>query len=130
MHRNTRCAIHSTLHRSIDTSGLCAIKDTILGRRYELSITLVGDTRSRTLNRTYRAKDAPTNVLSFPLDATHGEIVLNVPKIERECARFGLRAEGHLRFLLIHGCLHLKGYEHGGTMEQAETRLLNKFNIR
>lgn len=125
-----RCRVHSTLRRSISTIGLCAIKEAVLGKRYELSITLVGDIRSRTANRTYRAKDKPTNVLSFPLDETHGEILLNVPQIERECARFDLTPGGHLRFLLIHGCLHLKGYDHGGTMERAETKLLNKFNIR
>jgi len=125
-----RCAVHSTLRRSVDTSGLSAIKEAVLGQRYDLSITFVGDARSRTANRMYRGKDKPTNVLSFPLDNTHGEIILNVPHIERECKKFGLSARGHLRFLLIHGCLHLKGHDHGGTMEQAETKLLHKFNIR
>jgi probable rRNA maturation factor len=102
----------------------------ILGPRYDLSVVLIGDTRARTLNRTTRGKDTPANVLSFPLTPAAGEIFLNPARAAREAHRFGLSPEGHLRYLFIHGCLHLKGYTHGSTMEKAEATLVKKFHIR
>lgn len=124
------CTVTDTTRRSLRTSDLCEIATHILGRKYHLSIVLIGDTRARALNRDHRKKGTAANVLSFPLDNTHGEIFLNVARITREAPHFALSIEGHLRFLLIHGCLHLKGHSHGGTMEHAEARLLKKFNIR
>jgi probable rRNA maturation factor len=124
------CGVVSTLHRPWDTEGYCEIKATVLGERYDLSIVLIGDTRARTLNRAHRARTTPANVLSFPVTPRAGEIFLNIARIRREAATFGLSPEGHARFLLIHGCLHLKGYSHGGTMERAEARLLKRFNVR
>jgi len=124
------CTVTDTTRRSLPTSDLCAIAGHVLGKRYHLSIVLIGDARARALNRVHRNKHTAANVLSFPLDDTHGEIFLNVARIAREASRFDLSTDGHLRYLLIHGCLHLKGHAHGGTMEQAEARLLKKFNIR
>jgi probable rRNA maturation factor len=72
----------------------------------------------------------PANVLSFPLTKNSGEIVLNIAKIKREASKFGFSPQGHAKYLLIHGCLHLKGYTHGSTMEQAEERLVKKFSLR
>ena len=126
----TTCTVQSTLRRNVPAADLCTIAQHILGPRYTLSIVLIGDTRARTLNKKHRNKDTSTNVLSFPLTSACGEIFLNIPRIEREAHRFHLSPQGHLRYLLIHGCLHLKGYHHGGTMEQAEQTLLNTFAIR
>lgn len=124
------CTVTDTTRRSFPTSDLCVIATTILGARYTLSIVLIGDARARALNRAHRNKSTAANVLSFPLSDSQGEIFLNLARIVREAPRFGLSTEGHLRYLLIHGCLHLKGHSHGGTMETAEARLLKKFNIR
>jgi probable rRNA maturation factor len=97
---------------------------------YELSVVLCGDTRMHTLNRTYRDKDRPTNVLSFPLSDTAGEVFLNMAQIGREAAQYGHSPRKHAVYLFIHGCLHLKGYSHGSTMEKAEQKLLERCNIR
>lgn len=124
------CAVASTVRHTYDVSDFCRIAHAILGEAYTLSIVLIGDTRARALNNVHRAKDTAANVLSFPLDTTHGEIFLNMARIKREAHRFDLSPEGHVRYLLIHGCLHLKGHTHGSTMEQAERRFLKRFSIR
>lgn len=99
----------------------------VLGPSYDLSIVFVGDARSRTLNRTYRLKDKPTNVLSFPLSKQSGEIYLNVPLAVREANRFGETPRRHACFLFVHGLLHLKGLDHGKRMEHLEQQLMKKF---
>ncbi len=123
------CAIQNLTRRHWNTSSFCAIKKAILGSSYSLSITLIGDIRARALSTTYRDKDTKSNVLSFPLSHSEGEIFLNLARITREAHRFSLSPEGHANYLLIHGCLHLKGYVHGGTMEKAEQTYLKKFDI-
>ncbi|MBP9749620.1 MAG: rRNA maturation RNase YbeY [Candidatus Pacebacteria bacterium] len=128
--RASHCVTTSVVRRNVDTSGLCTIARHILGETYTLSIVIVGDTRARTLNRTYRNKDYAPNVLSFPLDELSGEIYLNIARITRECRSFELSPNGHLRYLLIHGCLHLKGHHHGSTMERTERELVEQFSIR
>ncbi|MBP9759805.1 MAG: rRNA maturation RNase YbeY [Candidatus Pacebacteria bacterium] len=128
--RGPTCSVTSTLRRSYDTSDLCGIAQKILGSTYHLSVVLIGDKKARLLNKAHRNKDTAANVLSFPLDHTQGEIFLNVARIIREAHTFDLTPEGHLRYLLIHGCLHLKGHSHGGTMEEAERRFVKKFSLR
>ncbi len=66
------------------------MKDQILGKNYNLTLVCVGDQRSRTLNRTYRGKDYPTNVLSFPLSKTAGEIYLALPRVRVDAKKFDM----------------------------------------
>lgn len=91
---------------------------------HELTIRLVDADESRELNHEYRGKDAPTNVLSFPSDLPPelnipllGDLVICVPVVLREAAEQGKSAEAHWAHMVIHGCLHLLGYDH---MEEAE----------
>jgi probable rRNA maturation factor len=112
------------------TKGYADIVRSILGKSYTLSLVLIGETRARRLNQECRGKSTPANVLSFPLDKNSGEVFLTIPRIIKEAKRFGLSPEGHAKFLLIHACLHLKGYTHGSTMERAEDRLVKSFHIR
>ena len=93
------------------------IKDRVLGKKFKLSLVLCSDSLSHRLNRIYRHKDKPTNVLSFTLSKNSGEIFINLSKTKTFSALE----------LFIHGLLHLKGMRHGDTMEQAETKLLKKF---
>lgn len=87
----------------------------------ELSIALTDDAQMRTLNRTYRDKDAPTNVLSFPADGPLiGDIVLSYETIAREADAKGAAFTDHLSHLLIHGFLHLQGYDHENAVEAAQ----------
>lgn len=122
--------MHRTVRRPWDTSGYVRIVTRILGDTYDLSLVLIGDTRARALNRTYRAKNTPANVLSFPLTPHSGEIFLNLARITREARHFDHTPAEHARYLLIHGCLHLKGYDHGSRMERAERDLCALFAIR
>lgn len=103
------------------------IKNTILGRSYELSLVLMGDTMATRLNAEHKNKKGPTNVLSFPLTKNEGEIFINVRRAQRDAKKFDHSPLQHLAFLFIHGCLHLKGYTtHSNKMEQEEERLLRK----
>src|SRR3989344_3740310 len=102
----------------------------ILGPRYELSLVICGDTLARSLNRTYRKKGGPANVLSFPLGKKEGEIFLNIRKAERESRTFDIAVQERIARLFIHGCFHLKGYMHGEKMEREEGRILRASGFR
>ncbi|HCC04926.1 TPA: rRNA maturation RNase YbeY [Patescibacteria group bacterium] len=123
-------SISHTIRNPWDTAGFEEIVRHILGPRYSVSIVLIGDTVAKKLNKQYRNKTSPANILTFPLTKNEAEIFLNVAGIKREAHRFGFTPSQHGRFLLIHGCLHLKGHTHGSTMERAEERALKKFAIR
>src|SRR3989344_1543869 len=106
------------------------LKDTVLGRDYELSVVIIGDARSQELNRRYRRKNKPANILSFPLSKTDGEIFLNPRQAQREVTLFDMPYRRFLVYLLIHGLLHLKGLRHGSTMNQAEKKFLRRFLVK
>ena len=95
------------------------IKSRALGKKYELSLVFCGDALIKKLNQTYRNKNKPTNILSFTLSKNSGEIFINLSHLK------GFS----VGFLFVHGLLHLKGFDHGVTMEQAEKVLRKKFKI-
>ena len=103
------------------------IKDTILGPEYQLSVAFVSKATIRHLNKTYRQLDEPTDVLSFPLSATEGELIFNRGMIAKKAPEFEKNYADYFLFLFIHGLLHLKGLDHGSTMEAEEARLLQLF---
>lgn len=106
------------------------IKNDILGKRYELSFAFINKTRSKFLNKTYREKDEPTDVLSFPISKNFGEILI-CPAIARiKSKKFGMTYEQYLLFLVIHASLHLKGMEHGDKMEKYELTHYNRYRRR
>ena len=105
------------------------IKNSVLGKKYELSVVFIGHRRSRKLNNTYRQKDKPTDILSFPLDDQNGEIYIYLKKARAEAKSFDRTEENFLAFLFIHGLCHLKGMDHGSTMERAEKTIRKKFSI-
>lgn len=106
-------------------------------RLAELSIALSDDKHIQTLNRAYREKDKPTNVLSFPIAPPApllGDIVLAYETLDREAKDKAIRFEDHLAHLLIHGFLHLQGYDHqneadASEMEGLEIKALARLNI-
>jgi len=106
------------------------MKNEILGAHYELSLVFAGNARMRSLNKTYRKKTYSPNTLSFPLSNTSGEIFINTNRIPLEAKHYGLSERGYYAFLFIHGLLHLKGLEHGATMEKKEQDMLQRFSIR
>ena len=108
----------------------------------EVSVSLLDDAAIRALNREYRGHDRATNVLSFPQappavgDAPWmlGDIVLAWSTVSREAAAQAKRPADHYRHLLVHGFLHLLGYDHldeveARAMEQQETRILSQLGI-
>lgn len=103
------------------------LKNEILGNKYSLSIAYISERKSQELNKKYRKKNKPTNVLAFPLDKTSGEILLCKPVIRREAKNFDRTFEEFLGFLIIHGMLHLKGYDHGRIMERLESKYDKKY---
>ncbi len=106
------------------------MKNDILGKSYQLSLTFVGAARARKLNWSHRQKTYTPNVLSFALDPTVGEIYI-CPKVARtEAPKFSLSPSAHLGYLFIHGLLHLKGYTHGDTMELAEKKYISKYKLQ
>ena len=103
----------------------------------ELSLAFVNDADIQTLNRDYRHKDKPTNVLSFPDEGPApllGDIVLAYETIVQEAAGKSVSVENHVTHLVIHGFLHLQGYDHetdatAVEMEALEIAALAALNI-
>ena len=102
------------------------------GPRGEVCVLLAGDARTRDLNRRWRGRDRPADVLSFPagpppaagVDWPLGDIVLGLGAVRRDCARLGLDPRDRARHLAVHGCLHLLGHGHDDEAEAAEMEAL------
>ncbi len=103
------------------------IKETILGKKYTLTIIFCTPEESKERNRAYRDKDYPTNILSFPLSDDDGEIYISLATARKDAKKFDMTYSEFLHLLVVHGCLHLKGYDHGSTMEELEERYCKKF---
>jgi probable rRNA maturation factor len=105
------------------------IKEAVLGKKYELSLVFIGSKRSRKLNFELREKDKPANILSFPFDEKSGEIFIDLNHAYKQAPQFEREKTNFIGFLFIHGLLHLKGFDHGDTMESKEEKIRNTFHI-
>ena len=105
------------------------MKDVALGKNYSVSLVFIGKSESKRLNKKYRHKDKPTNILSFPLDENTGEIFITPEVVKREAKLFDRKYDNFISFLFIHGLMHLKGYTHSSTMDRAEEKLRKQFGI-
>ena len=138
--RAARAAIERTPHGELLTTPATV----------EISVRLTSDVEVHALNRQYRQKDKPTNVLSFPMvqpdlidtvsqnsddgELLLGDIVLAHGVCEREAAEKGVSVQEHATHLLVHGTLHLLGYDHMGddeaeAMEEIERQALATLGI-
>lgn len=111
--------------------------------RGELTVRVVDEDESAALNERYRGKSGPTNVLSFGADAPagrgaellpFGDLVVCAPVVAREAREQGKTLEAHWAHMLIHGALHLQGYDHeqgqdAEAMETLERSLLAKLGF-
>lgn len=102
----------------------------------ELSIVLSNDALIQDLNKQYRGKDKPTNVLSFPQDDEFslGDIVLALETIQREAEEQKKEFNDHLMHLIVHGTLHLLGHDHkedseAEKMESLEVKILDDIGV-
>ena len=92
-------------------------------RPAEVTVRFVGIEEGQTLNRDYRRRDYATNVLSFPYESGArlcGDLVLCVPVVEGEAREQGKSLEAHFAHLIVHGMLHLQGYDHEAGDGEAE----------
>ena len=105
------------------------IKEASLGNSYSLSLIFTSPAKMKKLNTIYRDKEEPTDILSFPLNENEGEIYISLSEAKKESKKFERDYENFIAFLFIHGCVHLKGHDHGSTMENIEVKLRNKFKI-
>jgi probable rRNA maturation factor len=103
-----------------------------LGAPAEITVRLVDEAEGRDLNRTFRAKDHATNVLTFVYQAAPvvvADFVLSAPVVAEEARRQGIGLVDHYAHLLVHATLHAQGYDHeraadARRMQAAETRLM------
>ena len=102
----------------------------------EVSVVLADDSFVQSLNKQYRHKDKPTNVLSFENEGLMaGDIVVAYQTTLREAKEKGISFQAHLAHLLTHGTLHLQGYDHltdkqAEKMEKLEIKLLQKLGYK
>jgi probable rRNA maturation factor len=98
----------------------------------EITVRIVGAAEARALNREYRGRDKPTNVLTFDYarePVVVADLVLCAPVVEREARSRGIGLEDHYAHLLVHGTLHAQGYDHddaadAAAMEARESEVL------
>lgn len=106
----------------------------------DICVRVVDEDEGRRLNRDFRQRDSATNVLSFPADvdlpelAILGDIVICAGVVAREAAEQGKRLEDHFAHMVVHGVLHLLGYDHesaaeAAEMETLEAEILGRFGI-
>jgi probable rRNA maturation factor len=106
-----------------------------LERDASVTVRFVDAVEARTLNHTYRGIDAATNVLAFVYDeVSGGDIVLCAPVLRREARQQGKALDAHCAHLVVHGMLHLQGYDHhhaadATRMEAREIAILGRFGI-
>jgi probable rRNA maturation factor len=111
---------------------------------YEMAVRLVDENESRAMNLQYRQKDKPTNVLSFPAEAMAGlpqdeaqplgDLLICTQVMEREAADQGKDLASHFAHMVVHGTLHLLGFDHqtdaeAEPMEALEIKILQQFGI-
>jgi probable rRNA maturation factor len=104
-------------------------KNKILGKKYDLSLVFVGEKKIKELNKKYRKINKPTDILSFPISKVSGEIFVCQKIAKIKAKEFGRKYNNFISFLLIHGMVHLLGFEHGKKMEKLEEKWRKFFKI-
>jgi probable rRNA maturation factor len=113
-----------------------AVCDKLCRDNWDLSVLLCGDAFIRDLNRRFRGRDEPTDVLSFPLGEeftengearyASGDIVISLETLSHNSKAFNVDEDEELRRLLVHGILHLKGYDHATNSPDEEMLALQE----
>ena len=112
----------------IPTLPFFEVKNSILGKKYNLSLSFITESKMRTLSKQHKGSYNHMNTLAFELEKDSGEIVMNLQTIRSEAKEHNRKYLEHLIFLFIHSSLHLKGYSHGEAMEKLEDKYFKKFN--
>jgi len=101
----------------------------LLGRNAQINLVFVNRQVGRRLNRQFRARDYPTNVLTFAYQkrpTVVAELVLCVPVVRREALEQGKTVLQHLAHMVVHGVLHAQGHDHANAQESRRMRLLER----
>ena len=126
---------------------LAAVEAEVERGNCEVAVRVVDEDEIRELNRTYRGKDAPTNVLSFPADLESmpglpsddvrllGDLIICAPVVAREASEQEKAVAEHWAHMVVHGVLHLLGYDHetdaeAERMESLEARILARRGLQ
>jgi probable rRNA maturation factor len=104
------------------------------GQTSGVTLRIVGEREGRELNARFRKKQKATNVLSFPYGKGSGDVILCHPVIAREARAQGKPLAAHYAHLVVHGILHLRGYDHEKKrdalrMERREVRILRRLGF-
>ena len=113
--------------------GVAALRSWTMGAS-GITLRIVGEREGRQLNSRFRRKNKATNVLSFPYGKGRGDVVLCHPVIAREARAQGKSIAAHYAHLVVHGILHLRGYDHekkrdARRMEAREVRVLRRLGF-
>ncbi len=106
------------------------LKNMVLGKNYRLSVAFVGAKESKRLNKKYRGKNSPADILSFPFSKDEGEIIICLSQARKNAKNFEKTFANFLPFLYTHGLCHLKGLSHGSIMEKRETEIRRRFRFQ
>ena len=107
---------------------MSAIYTDLLKKTCSLNVIGIGNARAQKLNKTYRGKGEPANVLTFPPnDDGVAELYVNTAMAVKMAKKYHTSLKKQLLFLYIHGILHLLGYRHGAQMELLEDRYITMY---
>ena len=137
INRQRKIKIKSELFQVFAAQAVKAVPET---QNKAATIAFVSDRKIRELNRMFRGKNTTTDVLSFPFEADDfeveslnlGDVVISLEQAERQAAENDLNFETEIKQLILHGILHLSGYDHetdGGEMNSLELKLRDKLGI-
>ena len=115
---------------TMSSGSFLKIKNVILDLSYELELIFVSAKESKKLNKQYRNKDKPADVLSFPIDKKTGQIFISQNTAKKDAHNFNMSHKDFILYLFIHGCLHLNGLDHGKKMDLLEKKLLKQFGVK
>ena len=131
--RSSRIAVQRTVAGAPSPAALRAYAAVAVGRG-DVTLRVVGAAEARRLNARFRGRDYAPNVLSFPYGGDAGDVVLCHPVVARQARAQGKRLHAHYAHMVVHGVLHLRGYDHlrradALRMEAREIRLLRRLGF-
>jgi probable rRNA maturation factor len=122
------CTISNTTKGKLPRLPFVYMKNAVLGETYELGVKFLSAKKQKEINKKYRGIDSTTNILSFPITETSGDITFDLEKLKKEAPLFNMTYPKFLQYLFIHGLLHLKGFDHSSIMERQEKKFLKMFS--
>ncbi len=125
----SRALVTNTTRHLVPKVPFSKLAESVLGKGYALSIVFVTPAKIKTLNRIYRNKNVSTDILSFDMTKKEGELYISMSDVKKKAPAFGLSPADYFKYLVIHGMLHLKGFDHGKYMDALERKFCKKFKF-